>query len=321
VSVSSAVAQGNSPVMADGNDSLASIKGSQLRSPLKPLVPTATRLLQERRITGSPNELRLHRAFEEVDFKVFVDDISRAARMRDLCLPGLILATPKGTILAGIGHWWFAVCEGRADISWIEHPMDEADALQFILSHYQRSCGVNDFLRIRLALTHESCFAQKAHENMRAGGKHKGSTNLSMAGHIEVRRKIAELAGTGVGNVAKVKVILRSAHPNVVAAVQNGSLSIHRAWLWCKMSKSQQREEFARHEENCTESIISRELRSRHADVSLSNSAVIRAPRGLSNPLQGSVANRVSLGGRTRCQPWKGILQALDAPGTLNLHG
>jgi len=320
VSVSNAGAQSNSPVMADGNDSLALIKGSQLRSPLKPLVPTATRLLQERRITGSPNELRLHRAFEEVEFKGFVD-ICRAARLKDLSLPGLILATPKGTILAGIGYWWFAVCEGRADISWIEYPIDEADALQFILSHYQRSCGVNDFLRIRLALTHVSWFEQKAHENMRAGGKHKGSTNLSMAGHIEVRRKIAELAGTGVGNVAKVKLILRSAHPNVVAAVQNGSLSIHRAWLWCKMSKSQQREEFARHEENRTERIISRELPSRQADVSLSNSAVISAPRGLGNPLQGSVANPVSLGGRTRCQPWKGSLQALDAQGTLNLHG
>jgi len=72
---------------------------------------------------------------------------------------------------------------------------------------------------------------------MSAGGKYKGSTNLSEADRIDARQRIAQRAGTGTGNVSKVKAILRSAHPNIITALQNGLLSIHRAWLWSKTAQ------------------------------------------------------------------------------------
>lgn len=58
----------------------------------------------------------------------------------------------------------------------------------------------------------------------------------------------------------KVKAILRNAHPYILAALQNGSLRIHRAWKWCRLPKSQQKEEFAAYEDELTRRKILREF-------------------------------------------------------------
>src|SRR5581483_2692697 len=262
-------------------------------------------LTHYRQHTGPPSELRLDPAFDSVGFNDCVDDLSRAVRLRDESVPGLILATQRGIILAGIANWWLAVCDGRTQISWIEFPIAEEDALQFIINHYQANPGLNDFACIRLALTKEPYFEQKARENMCVGGKYKGSTNLSRADHVEVRRRVADLAHTGVGNVAKVKAILQSCHPAIVAALEHGVLSIHRAWLWCKLPKSQQKEEFARWEEKRTERIISRELRLGASNPSLrvGDGSTLSRSAEASHP--SSVGSRISSGGRTHCQPWQ----------------
>jgi hypothetical protein len=151
-----------------------------------------------------------------------------------ITVPEPIVITTSGTILAGFGDWRLALFEGREEINCIEYPLGEDDALQFILTHHQIRCGWNDFVRIRLALTLEPNLQQSALGNMRPGGKFKGSTNLSEADCIDVRERIARRAGTGAGNVSKVKAILLGAHPNIITALQNGLLSIHRAWLWSK---------------------------------------------------------------------------------------
>jgi hypothetical protein len=88
---------------------------------------------------------------------------------------------------------------------------------------------------------------------MSAGGKYKGLTNLSEADRIDARRRIAKRAGTGTGDASKVNTNRRSAHPNIIVALQNGWLSIHRAWLWSKLPKLQQRVEFTRSEEERTQ--------------------------------------------------------------------
>ena len=83
---------------------------------------------------------------------------------------------------------------------------------------------------------------------MSAGGRNKGATNLSEADRIDVAHEIANLAGTGVGNMRKVRLILANAHPSIITALQKGGLRIHRAWLWCReLTKSEQRVEFARY--------------------------------------------------------------------------
>ena len=80
-----------------------------------------------------------------------------------------------------------------------------------------------------MALTLESYFEQKALDNMRAGGKYKGSANLPKAHHIDVRQQIADLAGVGARNVSNVKTILQAAHPRLIEALRDGALTMASA--------------------------------------------------------------------------------------------
>ena len=199
--------------------------------------------LEGRPVVRSPKQLRLHRALEERTGVIV--EFDEATRSRDQSVPKPILITTNGTILAGFGRWRSALFDDRYQINCIEYPLSEDAALEFIISYHQPQRGRNDFVRICLALTLEPYFQQKAFDNMRAGGKHKGSTNLSEADCMDVRQEIAKVAGTGTGKVSKVKAIMQSSHPNIIVALQNGLLRIHRAWQWCKLSKLQQKEEFA----------------------------------------------------------------------------
>jgi hypothetical protein len=247
-----------------------------------------------RAIVRFPDQLRLHPALEELRWTGVIDELNDAARLKDQSLPEPILVTTNGTILAGFGHWRLAMSEGRHEINCIEYPLSEDEALQFILTHHQTRYGWNDFVRIRLALTLEPILQQRALDNMRAGGKDKGSTNLSKADRIDVRNEIAKRAGTGTGNVGKVKAILCSAHPNIIAALQNDLLSIHQAWLWSKLPKLQQRLEFARYEEEHTQRKLLREFSPKPASVSLSPPQVIDDLRRLEALQPGSIAIRTS---------------------------
>jgi hypothetical protein len=256
--------------------------------------PTAMSRLVGHPVVRSPEQLRLHPAMKELGWTGVIDELNAAARLKDHSLPEQVLITTNGTILAGFGRWRLAMLEGRHEINCIEYPLGEDEALQFILTHHQTRCGWDDFVRIRLALTLEPTLQQSALDNMRAGGKYKGSTNLSEADRIDVREEIARRSGTGTGNVGKVKAILLRAHPNIIAALQNGLLSIHRAWLWTKLPKLQQRLEFARYEEERTQRKILHEFLPKAASVSLDPAHVIESLQRLEARQPGSIAIRTS---------------------------
>src|ERR1700723_1406634 len=150
-----------------------------------------------RPVVRPPEQLWLHPAMKELGWTGIIDELNDATKLNDHSVPEPILITTRGTILAGFGRWRLAVFDGGQEINCIEYPLGDDDALQFIISHHQPQRGWNPFIRIRLALTLEPYLRQKALENMRAGGKCKGSTNLSTADCIDVRQEIAEFAGTG----------------------------------------------------------------------------------------------------------------------------
>ncbi len=108
--------------------------------------------LEERLVVRSPQQLRLHRALEEVGWTGEIDEFNEAARLSDSSVTDPILITTNGTILSGFGRWRSAVFNGRFEINCIEYPLGEDESLQFILNHHQTRRGWNDFVRIRLAL-------------------------------------------------------------------------------------------------------------------------------------------------------------------------
>jgi hypothetical protein len=276
------------------------------------------RQLEGRSVLRLPEQLRLHPTLEEFDF-LAVEDLNKSAELKMLAVPEPIIVTPDGTILAGFGAWRFAKLEGNGALHCIEYPLREEEVLPFILRYHQPRRTWNSFVRISMARRLKCALQQKALDNMRAGGKNKGSTNLSQADRIDVRQEIAKLAGTGTGNVTKVATILERAHPNIIVALQNGLLSIHRAWQWCKLSKTEQREEFARYEEDRTRRKLLREFSVGKSKTSLDPAQIIEPCNSSKSLEPGSIAIQTSLSGRTIIVLGQDLLTAMDAQRKLTL--
>ena len=219
--------------------------------------PTAMSRLEGRPVVRFPEQLRLHRALDELGWTGAVDEFNNAAQLTNQSVTEPMLITTNGTIVAGFGRWRAAVFEGRHEINCIEYPLSEDESLQFMLAHHQTQCGWNAFVRILLALTLEPNLQQRALDNMRAGGKQKGWANLPEAQHIDVRQEIARAAGVCARNVSNVKTILEVAHPRLLEALRNGTLTINRALQFCKLPRGEQSEEFIRYsEERATNKVI-----------------------------------------------------------------
>ena len=159
--------------------------------------PIAMSWVEWRPVVRSPKQLRLHPALDELGWVGVVGELNEAAGLSSQSVSGQILITSDGIILTGIGRWRLAVFERRHAIPCNECllPLDEDEALQFIISHHQPQRGWNAFIRIRLALKLEPYFQQRALDNMRAGGKYKGLAKLPEAQHIDVRQAVRESGG------------------------------------------------------------------------------------------------------------------------------
>jgi hypothetical protein len=268
-----------------------------------------------------PEQLRLHRALDELGLIPVVDDLNEAARLKDQSMPEPILITTRGTILAGFGHWRSAFFDGRPEIRCIEYPLSDDQALQFILKHHQPQRGWNAFIRIRLALKLEPYFQQKALDNMRGGGKYKGLANLPEAQHVDVRREIAQIAGVGSRNVSNVKAILQTAHSRLIDTLGQGTVSIHRALEWSGLPKKQQLEQLTRYMWKRTRNKLVRQAiaQPKAENVSLDPRALLNALRRQEMQQPGSVILRVSRLRRTTVFIGEDLLTDLYSQGVL--HG
>jgi hypothetical protein len=224
----------------------------------RPLELFTSRQANARPVIRSPKQLRLHKALEQVGWNGVKDEFTDAIRSKNTPAEP-VLITASGIILAGFGRWRLAVFECRQEIQCIEYSLNEEESLQFILTYHQCRRGWNAFVRVRLALTQQPLLKQRALDNMRAGGKYKGWANLPEAQHFEVRQEIARAAGVGARNVSNVEKILELAHPRLLNALREGTLTINRAVEFCKLPRNEQLDRFISYStERATNKIIRR---------------------------------------------------------------
>jgi hypothetical protein len=289
--------------MSAGLDFTCSSSAQEVISAVPPqsFNPTAMSRVEGHPVVRIPEQLRLHSALEELDWTGGIDEFNDAARLRNQSAPGPILVTTNGTILAGFGRWRLMVFEGRHEIHCIEYSLSEEESLQFIISHHQPRRGWNAFIRIRLALKLEPYFQQRALDNMRAGGKYKGLANLPEAQQIDVRQEIARVAGVGARNVSNVRTILQTAHPRLIEALRDGTLTINRAIQFCKLPWAEQLEQFIRYsEERATNKVIRRSIaRPKEENISPDVVTVLNALQQREGRQPGSVEVRVGRQQRT----------------------
>jgi hypothetical protein len=211
---------------------------------LSPLISTGRNGLGGYQVVRSPGALRLHPAFNELNLADWLIHSESQGKPKDVHEP--ILITNQDILLAGFAEWHAAVCAGQGEIVCIEFALNADEALQLILTLHRPRVAWNDFTRTELALEQEPYFQAKALANQIAGGKHKGLANLPKAQHIDVREKIADLAGVSPRTVGNVKIILKKAHPSLVEALHNGTITINGALEVSKFGRPRQVEELAR---------------------------------------------------------------------------
>ena len=219
-------------------------------------------------LTCRVTELNPHPAYVRHHLAVPAHKLSALAERGDLAFREPLTITKGGTIIDGYGRWELARHQGRSTLPCLEYDLSLTEALQWILRTHQHSAGLNAFNRIMLALDLESSFQERARSNQRAGGKYKGSSNLTEAEKLDVRSEISAAAGASVGNVSEVKNLIMSAHSELLEALRSGEISIHRAYLWSQATPEEQKEQLWQHR---TDNGIKRTIRhlvSRHRSKS-----------------------------------------------------
>ncbi len=191
-----------------------------------------------RLVSRSPWELHPHPSWVKHNLGLSVARLSAIAENWP-SKPDPVSVTRDGTILKG-----HEVCElarrmGPERLPCLEYDLDEEEALLWIIEHSHQDPELNPYHRVLLALDYEPSFRQRARENQRLGGQFKGLTTLSEAQAINCRREIARLAGVSEGTLAKVRRLLQAGCPELLEALGEGEVSIHRADVWLRNPEKQ----------------------------------------------------------------------------------
>jgi hypothetical protein len=196
---------------------------------MTPLEPTGA---VGRLLSCATTDLKPHPAFVKLGMPANASRLSALARYRALSIDDPIVITQDFYIMAGYELWELAKLEHRPSLSCLEVTVTEEESLLKLIRSNQRSAGLNDFIRILLALELEELYKERARANQSRGGKLKLPANLTEAYPIDARKEIAAAAGVSAGNVTKAKKLIASAHPEILEALKRGEISMHRASQW-----------------------------------------------------------------------------------------
>jgi hypothetical protein len=190
--------------------------------------------VQDKLLTCRVDELRPHPSYARHHIAIPTFQLSPLVELGDIVFREPLLITQDRTILDGYARWKMALQRGRLTLPCIEYDLPEEEALYWLLWKHRRSNGLNAFSRILLALELEPWLKEQAKSNQRAGGQNRVSSKLTEADKVDVRSKIAAAAGVSAGNVSKVKQLTVHALPEILQALREGEVSIHRASLWVR---------------------------------------------------------------------------------------
>jgi len=198
--------------------------------------------LDGRLLNYSVHELRPHPSYTRHKLSVQACQLAALEEHGELAFQHPITITGERFIIDGYARWELAKRQRRSTLPCLEYDVTEDDALQLLIQTHRRWQGLNDFLRIELALDLEGRFKDKALLNRREGGRLKALSTLTEAEKVDSRREVARLAHVSVGNVHKVKYILANSCSPLREAARTGEISINLAEKWSHAPEAEQRE-------------------------------------------------------------------------------
>jgi hypothetical protein len=121
--------------------------------------------IQGQPVTCRLDELRPHPSYVRHHLTVPASQLSALAQLGNLAFRDPLVITRDRTILDGHARWKLARRQGRLTLPCIEYELTEPEALQWLIQRHRRPNGLNDFIRIYLALELEPLFKEKARAN------------------------------------------------------------------------------------------------------------------------------------------------------------
>jgi ParB-like chromosome segregation protein Spo0J len=188
------------------------------------------------------DDLHPHSAYVRHHLGVSASKLSALVEVGDIAFRDPLIITNAGTIIDGHTRWALARRQGRVMLPCIEYVLSEEEALHWLIQRHGRSDHLNAFCRILLALELEPWLTEQAGSHQQAGGQSKGSSKLTEADRLDVRSKIGGVAGASTGNVTEVKQLIAAGDPEILEALRNGEVAIHRAWLWRALQAEERRQ-------------------------------------------------------------------------------
>ncbi len=193
-------------------------------------------------VTFPVSELRPHPSYARHNLSVPTFKLAALEEQGEFAFSRPLLITQDKFIIDGYARWELAKRKGRSKVPCVECDLTSEEALEEMIRKDRRSQGLNDFIRIELALDLESHFKDKAVLNRQAGGRLKGLSKLTGAEKVNSRTEVARVAQVSVGNVHKVKHILANACSALKEAARTEEISINLANKWSHEADAKQHE-------------------------------------------------------------------------------
>jgi hypothetical protein len=224
------------------------------------ITPTRSKLVPWR-----VGDLRPHLSYARLGIKVHASRLNALLEMGEDAFLFPLIVTSDGTIIDGYARLEVARLQGRTTVECIESNISEEEALRRLLLCHRPSPGLPPFTRIAMARDLAKSLREKALQHQQAGGKSKGSSKLTEAEKVEVRKEIAAAAGISVRTLSHALEVLKAGDPEIVRALCNGEIKIDRAWRWSKESRICQRENLKRYRrhrgmERVAEKLVARQV-------------------------------------------------------------
>jgi hypothetical protein len=211
-------------------------------------------------------DLTPHPSYAQLGIKVPASRLNELLELGEDAFVFPLSVTSTGIVIDGYARLEIARLQGRETLMCVEFDIPEEEALRRLILCHRRLSGLPPFCRVKLAVPLAKSLKEKALQHQQNGGKNKGSSKLTEAQTIDVRKRIAAFVGISVGTLSHASYVLKKGDSEVSYALCNGEIKIDRAWRWSKESRTRQRENlklYRRHRgmERVAEKLIARQLK------------------------------------------------------------
>ena len=174
-------------------------------------------------VSWQVRDLKPHPSYAQLGIKIPASRLNELIELGEDAFFFPLSVTSTGIVIDGYARLEIARLQGRQTVTCVEFDIPEDEALRRLILCHRRLAGLPAFCRIKLALPLAKSLREKALQHQQNGGKNKGSSKLTEAERVEVRKEIAAAAGVSVGTLSHSLEVLKTGESrNLASTMQWG---------------------------------------------------------------------------------------------------